>query len=73
MKRDVVVIAVAVAAVTLVSLVPPAAGVSSPAGLALRAVAGLALAVIVVVFYDLVSGRRSSAEGGNWPPGPVTP
>ena len=54
MKRDIVVILVAIADVTLVSLVPPGANLPGAYTLALRSLAGLALAVIVVVFYDLV-------------------
>ena len=54
MKRDIVVILVSIAAVTAVSLVPPSANLPGPYLLGLRALAGLALAVIVVVFYDLV-------------------
>lgn len=51
---------VGIAAVTLVSLVPPGANVPYPYLIALRALAALALAVIVVVFYDLV--RRTPLQ-----------
>ncbi len=54
MKRDIVVILVAVAAVTVVSLVPPGANLPDLYVVGLRALAAVALAVIVVVFYDLV-------------------
>jgi hypothetical protein len=53
-RRDIVVILVAVAAVTLVSLVPPGANLPGGWVLALRALAAVALSVIVVVFFDLV-------------------